>query len=284
MKLLVLRGLPGSGKSAYAKNLMAGHQDKYKRINRDSLRDLLDNGVWSRVREKSIKKAEKALAELYLDTICTVIIDDTNLSESAMTMWQDFAKQHGVEMEVKDFTHVSVEECIKRDKHRSPRVGRKVIMRMWRDHLAPKVEPPVYDPSLRDVWISDLDGSLCIHDGRSPYDAAKCESDLINESLRTILNNIRAPRHVILLSGRDDEFRPHTERWLAAHEVEYDALYMRKAGDRRRDDIVKEELYNEHVRGKWNVVAIFDDRLRVCRLWDRLGLPLFRIGNPDADF
>lgn len=27
-----------------------------------------------------------------------------------------------------------------------------------------------------------------------------------------------------------------------------------------------------------------DDRLRVCRMWHSLGLPVFRVGDPDADF
>ncbi len=59
---------------------------------------------------------------------------------------------------------------------------------------------------------------------------------------------------------------------------------MRKGDDTRPDAAVKEELYSQHIKGKYNVVAVFDDRLQVCRLWHKLGLPLFRVGDPDADF
>ena len=61
-------------------------------------------------------------------------------------------------------------------------------------------------------------------------------------------------------------------------------LHMRKLGDYRSDDIVKRELYEANILNKYTVLACFDDRLRVCRLWYNLGLPIFRFGNPDANF
>jgi len=69
-----MRGLPCSGKSTYAKKLV---EDKshYKRINRDLLREMID-GRWSDSKEKTIRKAELALAELFLTLGITPIIDD----------------------------------------------------------------------------------------------------------------------------------------------------------------------------------------------------------------
>jgi hypothetical protein len=59
---------------------------------------------------------------------------------------------------------------------------------------------------------------------------------------------------------------------------------MRHNGDYRKDVVVKEEMYNDHIKGKYNVTVVIDDRLQVCRMWHRLGLPLLRVGDPDADF
>jgi hypothetical protein len=59
---------------------------------------------------------------------------------------------------------------------------------------------------------------------------------------------------------------------------------MRQDDDNRPDYEVKREMYETHVKGKRNVEAIFDDRLQVRRLWYELGLPLFSVGDPDADF
>lgn len=32
------------------------------------------------------------------------------------------------------------------------------------------------------------------------------------------------------------------------------------------------------------VDGVFDDRARVCRMWYAKGIPLFRVGDPDAEF
>jgi predicted kinase len=282
MKLIVCQGLPGSGKSFWAKEMMAAKPDFYRRINRDSLRLMLDEGTWGKDREKFIRCAEIMLAEMYLKTKHAVIIDDTNLSQSAMRMWLEFAAAHEIKLEIKDFTDVPLETCIKRDQHRHPRVGKKVIMRMWRDHLAPKVEPPIYDARLPVARIFDIDGTLALTDGRrSPYNTELCEGDSVNEPVRELLNSIRQPRCIILCSGREDRFRPHTERWLRANEIEYNHLFMRATGDTRRDDIVKKEIYENNIRGKFWIAWVVDDRNRVVQAWRSLGLTVFQCADGD---
>jgi hypothetical protein len=59
---------------------------------------------------------------------------------------------------------------------------------------------------------------------------------------------------------------------------------MRKTGDKRQDAIVKQEIYDTKIKGKYNILAVFDDRPQVCRMWHQNGLPLFKVGDPDADF
>ena len=61
-------------------------------------------------------------------------------------------------------------------------------------------------------------------------------------------------------------------------------IHMRKAGDNRKDAIIKKELFDEHIRDKYYVDYIVDDRLQVCRLWYSLGLTILRVGDPDANF
>ncbi len=82
---------------------------------------------------------------------------------------------------------------------------------------------------------------------------------------------------VILLSGRGEEYREETEAWLAHHAVPYDELWMRPAGDTRRDDIVKAELFDAHLRHRYNVRLSLDDRDRVVALWRRMGLPTWQV-------
>lgn len=47
---------------------------------------------------------------------------------------------------------------------------------------------------------------------------------------------------------------------------------------------MKAELFDQHVRHRYHILGVFDDRLSVCRQWHAMGLPLFRVGDPDADF
>jgi len=52
MKVLILKGLPASGKSTYAKELVA--KGNWKRINKDDLRAMLDCSKWSKANEKFV--------------------------------------------------------------------------------------------------------------------------------------------------------------------------------------------------------------------------------------
>jgi hypothetical protein len=138
--------------------------------------------------------------------------------------------------------------------------------------------------------ICDLDGTLADCSGRNPYDASRCdEIDLVNPAVNLILNLINDSNRdvldvidIILMSGRDSKFRLPTERWLSKHYIPYNALHMRKEGDRRKDSIIKRELYDEHIKDKYEVVFVLDDRDQVISLWRRdLGLHAFQVNYGD---
>lgn len=137
-----------------------------------------------------------------------------------------------------------------------------------------------YDKNKKDAYICDLDGTLSIINDRHPYDGHLCETDLCHEPLADILSALQhCGFSIILLSGRMEKAREATECWLKEHDVDYDELIMRATDDYRADDVIKEELYREHVEPEYNVMAIFDDRPRVIRMWRRLGLLVFDCGD-----
>ncbi|MFT4037756.1 MAG: hypothetical protein QM692_06220 [Thermomicrobiales bacterium] len=133
--------------------------------------------------------------------------------------------------------------------------------------------------------IFDLDGTLALLGDRSPYDASKAEADRLNDAVHFVYTAIVAGAPgtaMILLSGRSGRWRPETERWLAAHSLRYDALYMREAGDRRPDTVVKREIYETHIAPHYTVRVVFEDRDKVVRLWrDELHLPCFQVAWGD---
>lgn len=144
-------------------------------------------------------------------------------------------------------------------------------------------KPPV--ESLPPCVIFDLDGTLALLGDRSPFDASTCEQDEINEAVRFIHRMIATSSPetaIILLSGRDDRWRPETERWLHAHGITHQALYMRPTGDFRKDAVLKKEIYQRQIEGKYQVIVVFDDRDQVVKLWrDDLGLPCFQVAWGD---
>jgi predicted kinase len=283
-KLVVCKGLPGSGKSTFAKAYQAEHPGTI-RVNKDEFRATLHDNVFTKGNENFVLAMRDHAIGLALGAGRSVVCDDTNLAPKHLARMEEIAAKHGATVEIKDFTDVPLETCIQRDLARPRSVGERVIRGMHRQFLEPKPTPPAYDPALPPCIIVDLDGTLALFDRDkvSPYDR-DFSKDEVNQALYNVLVRFMGSHRIIILSGRKDTFKEETESWLADHNVIYAGLYMRRADDNRKDAVVKEELYNEHIKEKYNVVAIFDDRLQVCRLWWKLGLPLFRVGDPDADF
>jgi hypothetical protein len=56
---------------------------------------------------------------------------------------------------------------------------------------------------------------------------------------------------------------------------------MRRAGDRRKDWVVKSELYREHIEPRYDVLLVLDDRDQVVRAWRGLGLTVFQVAEGD---
>ncbi|MGH7203736.1 MAG: AAA family ATPase, partial [Candidatus Levyibacteriota bacterium] len=51
-----------------------------------------------------------------------------------------------------------------------------------------------------------------------------------------------------------------------------------KEKDFRKDAVVKKELYETHISGKYEVLFVLDDRDQVVEMWRKdLGLPCFQV-------
>lgn len=170
MKLIMTKGLPGSGKSQWAKDLVTKEPGKWKRINKDDLRMMFDNGKWSKHNEHFVLLMRDTAALSALQHGWNVIIDDTNLAPKHELHLKELAAEAKADFEIKDFTNVSLEECIRRDQKRPNYVGEKVIRSMYRQFLQPKVESPVDDPNLPTAVICDIDGTLALFGDANPYD------------------------------------------------------------------------------------------------------------------
>lgn len=282
-KVIIMRGLPGSGKSTYAKQLVEENPNSYKRINRDDLRMMFDNGYNSNGNEKFIKQVRDMLVVKALEAGKHVIVDDTNLSETNILrirqLVEEFNKKYNdtVTVEIK-VMETTLAECIERDKEREKKVGEKVIRQMNRQFFIGTNRYAEQNPNLPKAIICDLDGTLALLN-RDPHNAAKCEEDALNVPVFEVITKYAQDGYqIILLSGREDTFKPQTSNWLAMHKVEYHQLLMRKAKDNRKDSIVKREIFDEHVKDKYYISFVMDDRNQVVDMWrDELLLPCFQV-------
>jgi len=288
-KVIILQGLPGSGKSTWAKELLSRNPGVYKRINKDELRSMLDNSHWSGGNEKFVLSVRDYLIKEALKDGKSVIVDDTNFHEKheirIKQIVDEYKKETGqvVAVSTRIFP-IDLEEAIKRDLKRPNSVGEKVIRDMYDKYLK-LVEKKVVmqqDQNLPHIIICDLDGTLCLHNNRGPYEYEKCDTDLENKAVADILRSKMDDVYsIFFLSGREDSVYSKTLEWILLHfpQIKCFSLVMRKTGDNRKDCIIKKEMFDEKIKDKFYVEFILDDRNQVVNMWREMGLTCLQVAE-----
>lgn len=147
--------------------------------------------------------------------------------------------------------------------------------------------------AIRCAYIFDLDGTLCdcsprakryLEDGGQNWEEfyAHCEEDEEISDVCWILNDLAKMGYDILfVTGRRESCRASTLKWLEQHfnkEVaNTEHLFMRSPEDGHREDYVtKCRNYNQHIKDKWHVLGVFEDRDQCVRAWRDLGLTCYQ--------
>lgn len=310
IKIEMLVGIPGSGKSTYAKQVVSKDPMNWVRVNNDDLRAMMNGSVWSPDYEKMITDARNYLIRDALKRGKNVIIDNLNLNSRHFDDVCKIAKSVNVDVQIYEKAfYIELDEAIERDSKREgkAKVGEEVIKKWWKDSgkaqfkfYKPRVEifkeqrgslnsttdAPAHVQGAPEAIICDLDGTLALIHGRSPYDASDCDiKDLPNVPvIQTILAHYYEGRKIIFCSGREDKYRPETIRFIEKYCKEFESefpikyqLHMRKTDDFRKDSIIKEEIYQNEIEGKYNVLLVLDDRNQVVDFWRSKGLTCFQV-------
>jgi predicted kinase len=306
-ELVITRGLPASGKSTWAREWVAGDPVGRARVNRDDLRlNLYGTARPTHQQESAIGVAQQAAVSALLVAGRSVVVDDMHLRARYVSAWVAVAAEVGATFAVQDFTGVPVEECVRRDAERGARgdraVGAEVIRDLFARFLAggrglpasvlvPKQAQPgaatayVPDLSLPAAWLVDVDGTLALMStakgGRSPFEWHRVGEDAPNPAVVDLVRALASAAAIVVMSGRDESCRDLTEKWLTANGVPYQALFMRLAGDVRKDAIVKRELFEAQVAPRWAVRGVIDDRRQVVEMWRGIGLMCAQVAPGD---
>ena len=291
-KILILIGIPASGKSTWATDFVSKN-DGFIRVSRDDFRYMLKNsGVCE-------PKIESMVTDLVNESIThallrrlNVILDNTNLKESHINeIIEKFKYSADIDYRVFD---ISLEKALERDNNRDKKVGKLGITKMYKDykilmdsfgfepvkkqkraHLTPK-----FKTDKKDAVIFDIDGTIALMNNRGPFEWDKVYKDDLNEVVSEHIEFHKSKdRKIILVTGRDASCEKITKEWLELYNIEYDYLYMRAKNDYRKDTIVKTEIYNELVKPEYNVICAYDDRLSVCKSWNDLGIYVFTVNQ-----
>lgn len=132
--------------------------------------------------------------------------------------------------------------------------------------------------------IVDIDGTLAKMNGRSPFDWSRVGEDKVNEPIKDIVLAYKKAMKciVIIFSGRDGVCRTETINWLIENRIYYDKLFMREVGNNEKDSVIKRRLFDTHVKDKYDVQFVLDDRNQVVDMWRKdLGLTCLQVDYGD---
>ena len=315
MKAIVTVGISASGKSTFANEWLLEKSCSRAEINRDQIRAFIVEDehrnypfTWAKWKwkwEKDVTAHATKLLERAVNAEYDVICSDTNLSEVHRNKLIEVLKSHGYEVEIKEFP-IDIETAWARDAARKNGVGHSVIAKQFEQWLSyvrskphytntdspidfPKNDYPLYmaDYTKPKCILVDIDGSLAHVNGkRGIFEWDKVGLDDVDIAVKSIVNawKMMNSGDVIVLSGRDGICEPETREWLNKNGVQYDKLIMRKAGDMRDDREVKLEIFWRDIAPNYNCQFVIDDRPKIIRAWQEIGLKTFIVGNPWIEF
>ena len=288
-RIIVLQGYPASGKSTWAKDYADKHPNTVI-VCRDSIREATGKN-WVPSRENYISEIEEFQVMAAIKNNLEEIIDATNLNLKTIEKWKTLAEKFKVKIDFKPF-YVDFKTALELDSSRTGQVGRKTLESFYLRYFPSALKEYYTDDRLKTQHpekndkvkciIVDLDGTIALYNGRTPYDLSKVSEDLPNEDLLEILKVLNQKYYIFFVSGREgtEQCFFDTRRWLNKNFIDLSQdykgmgwdLFMRKEGDFRKDSIIKEEIYHNCIEDRFYPIAVFDDRNQTTDMWRNLGL------------
>lgn len=297
LKILILIGIPASGKSTWSKDYVRNNPN-YVRVNRDDFRSMLKNSQLceNKIEDMITGLVENVIAEC-LGKKLNVIVDNTHLQLRYINaIIEKFQYIADIDYRVFD---ISLDKAIERDNNRENKVGEGVIRKMYKDYKvlidsfgfqpvkmskAPIIQPD-YNSSLLNVVLFDIDGTLAHMGNRGPFDWMEVYRDDISKVVAEhVAYHKSMGRLIFIVTGRDEVCRKVTAEWLTMYGIEFDDILMRPKDDGRKDTVVKKEIYEKYIKGQYNVWCVYDDRLQVLDMWYKEGIFTFNVNQGNIPF
>ena len=292
-KLILTRGIQGSGKSTWARQWVEEDPENRVRINNDDIRNMLGK-YWVLSRESLVSNIKEDLVKNAMNRGYDIVVDNMNLNPKEILFWKRIVDENNndvdsykYEIEYKDF-FISLEECIRRDAMRPNPIGEKVIRETWKryKHFIQTTEVENYvknlisfDDSKESCVVIDMDSTMCFNTTKRPWfgdgAAEGMINDVPNEGVQTLIYFLQNHTNIVVVTGRDTSQKEVTLKWLQNHGINPSELCFRKEGDYRKGVEVKKELI-EQVLEHYNIIAIFEDCEPIVQMYREMGLTVLQ--------
>lgn len=284
-ELLLLRGIPASGKSTFARAWANAGPNRVL-VSRDAIRFAMF-GRYDNCDEKLVTAVEDRMVMEALNARKSVCVDDCNIDQKYVTRLAQIGHKHNAHVTLHQFP-IDLATAKRRNANRDRVVPENVLESMYsrfvnNQDISVDPEPGTrYEPvpGSPKAIIVDIDGTIAEREtgGRGPYDWKRVGEDYLVEEVVKLVNWYSEDGcQVIVMSGRDAVCWSETVEWLNKHDIPWNELYMRPENDGRKDSVVKRELFDKHVRPYYNVEVVLDDRQQVVDMWRDLGLRVFQV-------
>jgi hydroxymethylpyrimidine pyrophosphatase-like HAD family hydrolase len=142
------------------------------------------------------------------------------------------------------------------------------------------------------IYLVDIDGTIAdlshrlhfIQEKPANWDGffAACPADKPIVPVLDVIKSLQGQGHdMMFVTGRSSSVKDETAKWLNDNDIWPTALYMRKAGDHRPDNIVKSELLDSIIEefGAEDIAAAFEDRNQVVQMYRERGITVFQVAD-----
>ncbi len=154
---------------------------------------------------------------------------------------------------------------------------------------------------MKKAIIVDLDGTLCnIYHRKKYIDGSlgkkdwdkfyeKCSEDNINlwcsliiKSVQDVYESNEETFCIFFITGRPEKYRNITNEWLDFYMRGRNInLFMRPDNDFTKDSIIKKNIFEKQIKGKYDVLFAIDDRQQVVDMWREEGLVCLQCDKGD---
>lgn len=284
--LFILRGLPCSGKTKYAKFIVESHPNAI-RISKDDIRSMVFPGLpWSGSNENIVVALQSTLLAKAIEAGRSVVLDDLNLHPKHVERYRKIADENNYEVQLLEMD-VSIEKCIKKDAERENPIGqhrmaqlatRRNLHDIDSEYVIYGLDDTLFDVSTRRYMAQTENGI----NPRVMNEPEWLYNDVIRDDVRVqLLEDFEHGFQIVLLTHRPETLRGVTEGLLQRAMIPYHALLMRP-----NDLFLTEVSFKQRVLRQTLPIdlcrKVYEDNPSVIKMFKDEGLTVFQCVEPSS--